>query len=90
MTPAVDAIVEGGGTVINGPMPVPQAIAECEALIAAGLLGKKAGKGFYVHKKPGDAVVPAFGAEWREVAREDHPAEGDRPAYSFVTLERAA
>ena len=27
--------------------------------------------------------------EWREVAREDHPAEGDTPAFSFVTLERA-
>jgi len=37
----------------------------------------------------GDARVPAFGSEWREVAREDHPAVGDRPAYSFVTLERA-
>ncbi|MBO9622146.1 MAG: dihydrofolate reductase [Sphingomonas sp.] len=37
----------------------------------------------------GDAVVPDFGAEWREVAREDHAAEGDRPAHSFVTLERA-
>ena len=43
-----------------------------------------------VHVSPdGDAVVPAFGAEWRQVAREDHPAEGERPAYSFVTLERA-
>lgn len=42
-----------------------------------------------VHASPaGDAVVPPFGAEWREVAREDHPAEGERPAYSFVTLER--
>jgi dihydrofolate reductase len=42
-----------------------------------------------VHVSPqGDAVVPAFGAEWREVAREDHAAEGERPAYSFVTLER--
>jgi dihydrofolate reductase len=36
----------------------------------------------------GDAVVPPFSAEWREAAREDHPAEGDRPAYSFVTLVR--
>jgi dihydrofolate reductase len=35
----------------------------------------------------GDAVVPAFEG-WREIAREDHPAEGDRPAYSFVTLDR--
>jgi dihydrofolate reductase len=37
---------------------------------------------------PGDTFVPPFGPEWREVAREDHAAEGDTPAYSFVTLER--
>lgn len=37
----------------------------------------------------GDTFVPPFGPEWREVAREDHPAEGETPAYSFVTLERA-
>jgi dihydrofolate reductase len=37
----------------------------------------------------GDATVPAFGPDWVETAREDHPAEGGRPAYSFVTLERA-
>lgn len=36
----------------------------------------------------GDAIVPDFGPEWREVACEDHAAEGDRPAYRFVTLER--
>lgn len=42
-----------------------------------------------VHAAPaGDAAVPAFGDEWVEVAREDHAAEGERPAYSFVTLER--
>ena len=41
-----------------------------------------------VHATPvGDAVVPSF-TGWREVAREDHAAEGDRPAYSFVTLVR--
>lgn len=41
-----------------------------------------------VHASPeGDVVVPAFEG-WRESAREDHPAEGDRPAYSFVTLDR--
>ena len=41
-----------------------------------------------VHLAPeGDAHVPAF-AGWRECGREDHPAEGDRPAYSFVTLAR--
>ena len=38
----------------------------------------------------GDTRVPPFGPEWREVARADHPAEGERPAFSFVTLERAA
>jgi dihydrofolate reductase len=38
----------------------------------------------------GDAVVPPFGPGWHETAREDHPAEGDAPGYSFVTLERAA
>lgn len=37
---------------------------------------------------PGDAVVPAFGQEWREVARENHAAAENAPAYSFVTLER--
>jgi dihydrofolate reductase len=42
-----------------------------------------------VHLTPaGDAVVPAFSG-WRETAREDHPAEGTRPAYSFVTLTRS-
>lgn len=41
-----------------------------------------------VHALPeGDATVPAF-TGWREVAREDHAVEGERPAYSFVTLVR--
>ena len=36
-----------------------------------------------VHDTPaGDAVVPPFGHEWREAAREDHDG------YSFVTLVR--
>ena len=38
----------------------------------------------------GDARVPPFGPEWREIAREDHAADGETPAFSFVTLERAA
>lgn len=37
----------------------------------------------------GDVAVPPF-TGWHETAREDHPAEDGRPAYSFVTLERAA
>jgi dihydrofolate reductase len=41
-----------------------------------------------VHAAPvGDVTMPAF-TGWREVARAAHPAEGDRPAYSFVRLER--
>jgi dihydrofolate reductase len=41
-----------------------------------------------IHLSPeGDAHVPAF-AGWHETAREDHPADGVRPAYSFVTLAR--
>lgn len=37
----------------------------------------------------GDAAIDHPGAGWREAKREDHPAEGDRPGYSFVTLVRA-
>ena len=36
----------------------------------------------------GDVVVPPFEG-LRETARDSHPAEGERPAYDFVTLERA-
>ena len=37
----------------------------------------------------GDTRMPApVAADWREVSREDHPAEGGRPAFSFVRLER--
>lgn len=41
-----------------------------------------------VHAAPeGNALVPAF-AGWLELAREDFEAEGERPAYGFVTLVR--
>jgi dihydrofolate reductase len=37
----------------------------------------------------GDTFMPAADpALWREVSREDHPAEDGRPAFSFVRLER--
>jgi dihydrofolate reductase len=37
----------------------------------------------------GDTLLPPFDpAHWRETARETHPAQADRPAYSFVTLAR--
>jgi dihydrofolate reductase len=43
-----------------------------------------------VHTEPeGDVTIPPFDSgAWRELAREDHPAAGERPAYSFVTLVR--
>ena len=45
-----------------------------------------------VHSAPaGDTRFPALcDADWRETSREPHPAQDDKPAYSFVTLERAA
>jgi dihydrofolate reductase len=37
----------------------------------------------------GDVYFPRFNRdEWQETAREDFPAVGDAPAYSFVVLER--
>jgi dihydrofolate reductase len=43
-----------------------------------------------VHKDfHGDARFPEFDtARWREVSREDHGAEAETPAYSFVVLDR--
>lgn len=39
----------------------------------------------------GDTVMPdpRDSGFWRETGREEHGAEGDSPAYAFVTLERA-
>jgi dihydrofolate reductase len=37
---------------------------------------------------PGDTVMPPLGEGWRETFREEHPAEGSRPAFAFVTLKR--
>jgi dihydrofolate reductase len=36
----------------------------------------------------GDTMMPPLDASWREVFREEHPAEGERPAFAFVTLRR--
>lgn len=36
----------------------------------------------------GDTVMPPLPPEWREIAREEHAAQGDMPAYAFVTLQR--
>ena len=38
---------------------------------------------------PGDTAMEPLGPEWREVAREEHPAQDGRPAFAFVTLRRS-
>jgi len=38
----------------------------------------------------GDTFMKPPGPEWTICGREDFAADGDIPAYSFVTLERAA
>jgi dihydrofolate reductase len=40
---------------------------------------------------PGDTLMPdpRSGAEWRETGREQHPAQDSRPAFAFISLERA-
>jgi dihydrofolate reductase len=43
-----------------------------------------------VHARPeGDTFMPDFEpSNWREISREDHPAKDDKPAFSFVRLQR--
>ncbi|MEM1053322.1 MAG: dihydrofolate reductase [Pseudomonadota bacterium] len=36
----------------------------------------------------GDVFMKPLGPEWTEAAREDHAAEGERPAFSFITYKR--
>jgi dihydrofolate reductase len=36
----------------------------------------------------GDTFMPELDARWRETFRKEHPAEGGRPAFAFVTLVR--
>ena len=37
----------------------------------------------------GDTFMKPIGSEWEVTTREDFPAEGDLPAYSFVTYHRS-
>ena len=37
----------------------------------------------------GDTFMPPLGPEWLETAREDHPADGAYPAFSFLTYRKA-
>lgn len=36
----------------------------------------------------GDVFMKPLGPEWQMSAREDHPAKGDKPGYSFVSYRR--
>ena len=38
---------------------------------------------------PGDTFMPEPGREWALATREDHAADGDQPAFSFLTYRRA-
>lgn len=38
----------------------------------------------------GDTFMPPLGPEWVEAAREDHAAEGDTPAFAFLTYRKVA
>jgi dihydrofolate reductase len=38
----------------------------------------------------GDTFMPPLGPEWHETAREDHAAEGDYPAFSFLIYRKGA
>ncbi|WP_285712481.1 dihydrofolate reductase [Erythrobacter oryzae] len=38
----------------------------------------------------GDTFMPPVGPAWHETAREDHAAEGDYPAFSFLTYRKGA
>lgn len=43
-----------------------------------------------IHREfDGDVFMPPLRPEWKETAREDFEAEGDQPAYSFLTFNRA-
>ena len=65
--------VIGGAEIFGLFLPLADEVALTEVHVAA----------------EGDTRLPPFDpGDWREVARQDHPAEGGRPAYSFVTLLR--
>lgn len=68
-----EVMIIGGATVYAAALPSAQRVHLTEVRAAPA----------------GDTLLPAFDpALWRETARADHPAAGDMPGYSFVTLER--
>lgn len=70
---AEEAMVIGGGEIYKAALPRADRLYITEVHIDAA----------------GDVHFPPLDrAEWRELSREDHPAEGETPPFSFVTLER--
>ncbi len=70
---AEEAMVIGGGEIYAAALPRADRIYLTEVHIDA----------------EGDVHFPPLDpAQWRELSRDDHPAEGDTPAFSFVILER--
>lgn len=70
---AAEVMVIGGAQIYELALPRAERIYLTEVHVAAD----------------GDTHFPDLDRNiWRETARVDHPAEGDTPAFSFVTLER--
>jgi len=70
---AAEVMVIGGAQIYELALPRADRVYLTEVHIAAD----------------GDTYFPTLDRRvWRETARVDHPAEGDIPAFSFVTLER--
>ena len=69
-----DAVVIGGAAIFDVLLP------HCDRVELTEIHAEFAG----------DVLMPPLGREWREVARDEHAAEGDQPAFAFVTLERAS
>ena len=70
---ADEVMVIGGGAIYAAALPRADRIYLTEVHIDA----------------EGDVDFPALDrTHWRELSRDDHPAEGDTPAFSFVVLER--
>ena len=70
--PAGDIAVIGGAAIFDVFEPVAQRIELTQ-----------------IHADyPGDVFMPEPSPLWEETAREDHPAAGDLPAFSFITYRR--
>ena len=76
---ALAAAQGGPAMVIGGAKVYAQALADAQRIELTE-----------VHADlPGDTHFPPLGADWRETAREDHPADARNVhAYSFVTYRR--